>query len=318
MSGLNGRIGGAVVDGRLGAQQLVDALYRGGAALEDVHHPAHGDDGPGEQDHVGVEGHELAYADAVSDDLVSADQQGEDHGDAQNELQRGPEHAHELHQLEGAGDVLAVEPLEEADLGFLAGKGANQARAGVVFLGLRGDIGEAGLDALEAVVNPAAEVLHQDAGQWHGRQRHQGEPGTDAQQEKQRDHGEEDGIGAVHEGRAEQHAHGIQVVGHAGHDVAGAIALIEARVLLLQFAEEIVAQVELDFARDADENPALGVEEDALDERDGDQQAGEEHDLLLRGSLLDRSMALPRTPGNCTQMALVQTQESVPHRYPQR
>ena len=52
-------------------------------------------------------------------------------------------------------DVLAVEPLEEADLRLFARKGADQARAGVVFLRLRGDVGEAGLDALEAVVNPA-------------------------------------------------------------------------------------------------------------------------------------------------------------------
>jgi hypothetical protein len=82
----------------------------------------------------------------------------------------------------------------------------------------------------------------------------------------EREDGKEDGVGAVHERRAEQHAHGVQVVGHAGHDVAGAIALIEARVLLFEVMEEIVAQVELDLARDADQNPALRVEEDAFDQ----------------------------------------------------
>jgi hypothetical protein len=122
----------------------------------------------------------LADGDAVRDDQVAAGQQGDDHGDAEDEFERGPEHAHQLHQAQGAGDVLAVELFEEADLRFFAGEGADEARAGVVFLGLRGDLGEAGLDALEAVVNPAAEVLHQDAGQRHGRQRHQGEPGADA------------------------------------------------------------------------------------------------------------------------------------------
>ena len=74
--------------------------------------------------------------------------------------------------------------LEEADLGFFAGEGADQARAGEVLLGLRGDVGEAGLDALEAVVNAVAEVLHQDAGERHGRERNKGEPGADAQQDK--------------------------------------------------------------------------------------------------------------------------------------
>ena len=260
-------------------QQFVDALDRGGAALEEIHHPAHGDDGPDEHDHVGVEGDELAHGDAMRDDQVAAGQQRDDHGDAENELQRGPQHAHQLNQPERAGDVLAVEPLEEADLRFFAGKGADQPRAGVVLLGLRADLGEAGLDALEAVVNPAAEVLHQDAGQRHGRPGDQGEPGADAQQEKQRAHGEEDGVGAVHQRRAEQHAHGIQIIGQPGHDVAGAIALIEARVLLFQLAKEVVAQVELDLPRDADENPALRVEEDAFDQRDGDQQPGKEQDL---------------------------------------
>ncbi len=171
--------------------------------------------------------------------------------------------------------------------GLLAGEGADQAHAGVVFLGLRGDVGEAGLDALEAVVNLAAEVLDEDAGQRHGRQRDQREIGADAQHEEERKDGEEDGIGAVHERRAQQHAHGVQVVGHAGHDVAGAIALVEAGVLDLELAEEVVAQVEFDFARDADEDPALGVEEDAFDEADGDQDQGKDEDEFAAGALLD-------------------------------
>ena len=113
----------------------------------------------------------------------------------------------------------------------------------------------------------------------------------------QREDGEEDGVGAVHERRAEQHAHGIQVVGHAGHDVAGAIALIEARVLLLQLAEEVVAQVELDLARDADENPALRVEEDALDQGDGDQERGEEQNQFPGRPSVDRVDGHAQDPG---------------------
>ena len=76
---------------------------------KDVDHPAHGDDGPDEQDHVGIEGDELADIDAVLEDQVAADQQGDDHGDAEDELKRGPQHAHELNQPERAGDVLAIE-----------------------------------------------------------------------------------------------------------------------------------------------------------------------------------------------------------------
>ena len=229
--GRNRGISGAVIDLRFGLEQLVDALYRGRAALKDVDDPTHSNDGPDEQDHVGAEGDELADRDVVRQDLMPAGQQRDDHGDAEDELERGPEHAHQLNETKRAADVLAVEPLEEADLRLLAGKGADEANAGVILLGLGGDIGEAGLDALEPVVNFAAEILDDDAGRRHGRERYKRQVGADAQHEEKRKDAEEDGIGAVHERRAEQHAHRVQVVGHAGHDVAGAIALVEAGVL---------------------------------------------------------------------------------------
>ena len=92
-------------------------------------------------------------------------------------------------------------------------------------------------------------------------------------------------LARVHERRAEQHADGIQIIGEPRHDVAGAIALIEAGVLPFEFFEEIVAQIELDLARDADQNPALGVEEDALDERDADQKASEDENLAANVSV---------------------------------
>ena len=180
----------------------------------------------------------------------------------------------------------AVQLLEQADLRLFAGEGAHQARAGVVLLRLRGDFGEAVLDALEAIVDLAAEVLDEDAGQRHGRPGHQGEPWADAKQEEQRADCEEDGVGAVHQGRTQQHAHRIQVVGHAGHDVAGAVPLIETGVLAFQLPEEIVAQIEFDFARDADQDPALGVEEDAFDEGDSDKNAGEKNNAFARDSVL--------------------------------
>ena len=112
----------------------------------------------------------------VLDDQVAAGQQGDDHGNAQDEFERGPEHAHELNEPQGAGDVFAVEAFEEADLRLFAGKGAHQAGAGVVLLGMGGNFGEAGLDALEAVMDLAAEILGHDAGQ---RARARTRPGSD-------------------------------------------------------------------------------------------------------------------------------------------
>ena len=210
----------------------------------------------------------------MGDHQVPARQQRDHHRNAQDEFQRGPQHAHQLNQPQRAGDVLAVEPLEQPDLRLLTRKGTHQTRPGVVLLGLRRDFRKAGLNALEAVVNLAPEVLHQDARQGHRCPGHHGQPGADPQQEKQRAHGEEDGVRTVHQRRAQQHAHGIQIVRQPGHDVARAIALIEARILPLQLPEEVVAQVELDLPRYADQNPALGIEKDALHQGDRHQQPG--------------------------------------------
>ncbi len=59
--------------------------------------------------------------------------------------------------------------------------------------------------------------------------------------------GIDDGVCRIHDGRAKQLAHGVQIIGGAGHDVAGAVRVIEAERLPFQVAEEIVAQVELDL-----------------------------------------------------------------------
>ena len=171
--------------------------------------------------------------------------------------------------------------------GFFLGKGAYQAGAGEVLLGLRGDVGEHGLDALEAGVDAAQRTA---PGCWPGAWATSATRvsyGLMRSMKIQGDDGEQDGVGAVHDGRAEQHAHGVQVVGHAGHDVAGAMLLVEARVLPLQVVEEVVAQVELDLAGDADDDPAGAEEEDALDGGDSDQQPGIEQDLLPGDALVE-------------------------------
>jgi hypothetical protein len=106
-----------------------------------------------------------------------------------------------------------------------------------------------------------------------------------------------------------------------GHDVAGAIALIEARSPAFPVAEKVVAQVELDLPRDADENPALGVEKDAFDHGAMATRRPAKRRIARRGrpgAFCSLSTAQPRTLGNWTAAALVAMQESVPHRYPQR
>src|SRR5208337_1937067 len=102
---------------------------------------------------------------------------------------------------------------------------------------------------------------------------------TDVQHENQRKNAQENCVHAVHKPGTEQHAHRVQVVGHARHDVAGAVAFVEARVLRFQLLEQVVAHVELDLTRNPDQNPALRIHENALDQVDPDQKQGEEQNM---------------------------------------
>ncbi len=207
----------------------------------------------------------------MSNDQVAAHQQCDDHRDAQDELQRWPKHSHQLNQPLSTRDVLAVELFEQGHLRFFAAECADKTRARVILLRLRGDLGETCLNTLEAIVNSASKVLDQDASERHGRESHKGKIRAESKQKEQSEHREENSVGAVHEGRTKQHANGIQVIGHAGHNIAGAVALIEARILTFEMSKEIVADVEFDFPRDPDEDPALGVQENALRQRDDNQ-----------------------------------------------
>src|ERR1700761_8029769 len=95
-------------------------------------------------------------------DLVAANQQRDHQRKTKDELECWPEHGHQAYEVEAALDVLEVSGLEGGDLCLLLGEGADQACAGEVLVGFGGDVGEHGLDALEAFVNTRPEVLNQD------------------------------------------------------------------------------------------------------------------------------------------------------------
>ena len=203
--------------------------------------------------------------------FMAADEQGDHQRDAEDELQRGPEHGHEAREEQRAADVLAVGVLEGGDLRILLREGADETCAGEVLLGLRGDVREHGLDALKAAMDARAEVLHQHGreGQWQKGE--EGEARADAQHEGHGRCGEDQRVGRVHDSRAEQLADRVQVIGAARHDVAGAVALEELGRLGFEVSEEIVAEVELDLARGADEDLAGEIEKDSRDDGDGEQ-----------------------------------------------
>ena len=104
----------------------------------------------------------------------------------------------------------------------------------------------------------------------------------------------------------DQHAHRIQVVGGARHDVAGAGALIEAVRQPLQMREQIVAQVEFNFARDPDQDPAGKELEDGFGAGDRQQQQPSSVSSLWRVTPRFRSsMARRMTSGKRIQTPLL-------------
>jgi len=60
------------------------------------------------------------------------------------------------------------------------------------------------------------------------------------------------GVRGVHDARSENHADGVQIVGHARHQVAGAIFRIELGIHGQQAVEQIVSQVIFNFTRHPD------------------------------------------------------------------
>ena len=214
------------------------------------------------------------------DDLVSAEPQHEHHGATEHQFERGPEHAHEAHQFEAAADVFLVLGFERANLGLFLHVGANQARSGKILLGARGDVGEHSLDALEALVNAAAESLDDDADGRQWEECVERQPGADRDHECQRASGVDDRVGRIHDRGAKQHADRVQIVGGARHDVARAMALVVGIRQAFEAREKIVAQVELDVARDADDDPAGQELEDSLGDGDTEQDGSVEQKLV--------------------------------------
>ena len=72
--------------------------------------------------------------------------------------------------------------------------------------------------------------------------------GHQADPVRQRRHAEDQGVGRVHDGRAQQHAHRVQVVSELRHQIAGAgLGVIPGRKAH-QVAKQVVAQVVFDVA----------------------------------------------------------------------
>ena len=185
--------------------------------------------------------------------------------------------------------------LNRLDLVALLVVGADDPNACERLLHDRTQIRQLRLDRFEALVDGAAEVL--DAHRDH-RQRNQcdqGQSRVDGDHQDDSDGEDEDRAGRIHHRRADHHSHGIEVVGGTRHQVAGAPRLVVAKRHLLQPCEERVADVVLDLARGADDDPAHQELKHRPDARDPQNQPGIGDELLtgdtarVRSSMANRS-----------------------------
>jgi hypothetical protein len=175
---------------------------------------------------------------------------------------------------------------ERCDLGVLLREGANQARAGEVLLGLGRDVGEHGLDAFEAAVDALPEGLHQNRGQRQRADGAKGQLGAQVDHEGQREYREEQAVCAVHDCRAQELPHRIQIVGRPRHDVAGPMGVVIVGRLAFEVGEEVVAEIELNLARGPNEDLARDVEEDGGARGDQDQAQAVVDNLCLSDAVL--------------------------------
>ncbi len=78
--------------------------------------------------------------------------------------------------------------------------------------------------------------------------------GQPRQDQKREDHRRQR-LAGVHDSGAEHHADVVEIVGGARHQLAGAIADVKLRLHHEEAIEEVATNVELDVARNADQNP---------------------------------------------------------------
>ena len=111
---------------------------------------------------------------------------------------------------------------------------------------LRRDDPEERLDGERAVVDHAAEEDHDQRKPEHGEQGEQRQRGPDLGHGGYDQHGTHGGVHQVHERRTGHHAQRGEVVGGAGHDVAGGMPIVEACILAEQMPEQVVPHVGFD------------------------------------------------------------------------
>ncbi len=200
-------------------------------------------------------------------------------------MQRRIEHRRETDQRSIALHVLAVHPLERIDLARLARERAHDAHAGQVLLHARRDLAEVIGDRFRALMNlrtrstsPARQQPESPAARAAPSSDRRAAiivnaPTTISSEENE-----------CMTRRTDEHAHIREIVRRARHQIARSLLVVEAQRQLLQMPVEVVAHVELDVPRRADDDAALRVEEDPFHDRRADEHQPVAHQHPARES----------------------------------
>ncbi len=211
----------------------------------------------------------------MREQLIAAAQEHDQESETDQGLQQRHEKRGEPGETDVLRDIVLVEQLELPDLGIFLGVGADHAHAREIFLNAAADVGKHLLDDFEAIVDAAAEQDHRDAHQRRRNQAEQRQPPVDRPHDSDQEEGGEERLGEVHDARAQHHADGVQIVGGARHDVAGAVLGVEILRESNDVREQVVAQIVFDVAGHADEDDAHPILENSLDDREQNNQSGE-------------------------------------------
>ena len=135
------------------------------------------------------------------------------------------------------------------------------------------------MNPLRLAVDSAAKGLDRHRDERQRQQRDQRQHRVDRQHQRDRHDEHHDSAGHVHDGGSDHHAHRIQVVGGAGHQVAGTVGMKVGQWQPLQTREEQVPQVVLEVAGRPDDDPPDQKAEDTAHDRETQEQARIEPEL---------------------------------------
>ena len=273
------RLGAMVVDRQRRAQDRLEPRPRRLAALHQRQHPARREHRPDQLAEVHAEARELADRQLLLRDQPAAEAEGQRGGRGQRDADRRLVRGFPLLRLVAAIGRRARAARQLRARARLEAECAQRAHAGDGFLHVVVELAEAVERRAPGVVHVARDHPEGPGHERERQQRDRGQPPVDAERHHADD--EHEGQRAVEAGEerlARGHFDGIDVVGGARHEVAGALLLEVRRPLLRQPLVELRAQLDAEAIGRGEQlqSPADAQQVDGRAHRHQDRELGQQ------------------------------------------